>query len=214
MARTGQDDRELSFTGPEPIEPVFGQPDGSHRPTGACYRALGRLPGRDSHPLVWSSFQDPPRRRAYHRAVPFSTVAGPVLREDRPCLSHSRADDDTDEARARGDKGVRVKVHLDCANWSGCRVDRRKSCNDVRIGCWRLGDVPKGSPTAACRPCADTPALEPFRNEVLPDDSQLGASGPGRPDTWTKSAWARGSFAAQHRRWHAYLRSIRAVAGQ
>ena len=28
------------------------------QPAGACYRALGRLPGRDSHPLAWSSFQD------------------------------------------------------------------------------------------------------------------------------------------------------------
>ena len=30
----------------------------SPQPAGACYQALGRTPGRDSHPLAWSSFQD------------------------------------------------------------------------------------------------------------------------------------------------------------
>ena len=36
------------------------QPKGSPPPAGACYRAFGHLPGRDSHPLAWSSFQDAP----------------------------------------------------------------------------------------------------------------------------------------------------------
>ena len=32
-------------------------PAASRRQAGACYRALRRLPGRDSHPQVWTSFR-------------------------------------------------------------------------------------------------------------------------------------------------------------
>ena len=41
------------------------QPAASRRRTGVCCRALRRLPGRDSHPQVWSSFLDVPLRALY-----------------------------------------------------------------------------------------------------------------------------------------------------
>ena len=41
------------------------QPATSGRRTGACYRALRCLPGRDSHPQAWTSFQDATRNPRY-----------------------------------------------------------------------------------------------------------------------------------------------------
>src|SRR6266853_3819526 len=73
------------FPGEGRLRPVDAPlwPSGSLLPTGVCYRALRRLPGRISHPLEQRVFQDAPCRHSRKRPEGYSEVSIFTLETDQ-----------------------------------------------------------------------------------------------------------------------------------
>jgi len=100
--------RPAPIARPSPVRRVASQ-----RRTGACYRALWCLPGRDFHPQAWTSFQDATRK---DHSWP--------TRGDRSTSAHACS------ARLRGQSGWRAVM---AAGGSvGARVSARRDASGGR----------------------------------------------------------------------------------